>query len=119
MSRSRKYKTPSYDGVFFCCTAQVFTRVNKGLREQVTMVYNPHTFLGCFTIVIKRKPVFDSEGNVVDMKYRGMYSFVHSDELRSSYDTYKVIHTLAKEGFKDMPTQSITNVYVAADAKKR
>ena len=102
-----------------CCTAQVFTRVNKGLREQVTMVYNPHTFLGCFTIVIKRKPVFDSEGNVVDMKYRGMYSFVHSDELRSSYDTYKVIHTLAKEGFKDMPTQSITNVYVAADAKKR
>lgn len=43
-----------------CCTAQVFTRVNKGLREQVTMVYNPHTFLGCFTVVVKRKPVFDS-----------------------------------------------------------
>ena len=102
-----------------CCTAQVFTRVNKGLREQVTMVYNPHTFLGCFTIVVKRKPVFDSEGNVIDMKYRGMYSFVHSDELRSSYDTYKVIHTLAKEGFKDMPVQQVTNVFVAADSKKR
>ena len=25
-----------------CCTAQVFTRVNKGLREQVTNVYEPH-----------------------------------------------------------------------------
>lgn len=102
-----------------CCTAQVFTRVNKGLREQVTMVYNPHTFLGCFTVVIKRKPVFDSEGNVIDMKYRGMYCFTHTEELRSAYDTYKVIHTLAKEGFKDMPVQAVTNVYVAADRKKR
>ena len=102
-----------------CCTAQVFTRVNKGLREQVSMVYNPHTFLGCFTIVIKRKPVFDSEGNVTSMKYRGMYSFVHSDELRAAYDTYKVIHTLAKEGFKEPAPQTITNVYVAADGKKR
>ena len=102
-----------------CCTAQVFTRVNKGLREQVTMVYNPHTFLGCFTVVIKRKPVFDSEGNVIDMKYRGMYCFTHTDELRNAYDTYKVIHTLAKEGFKDMPVQSVTNVYFAANGKKR
>ncbi len=84
-----------------CCTAQVFTRVNKGLREQVSFVYNPHTFFGCFTVVIIRKPEFDSEGNVTKLKYRGMYSFVHTDELRSSYDTYKVIHALAKEGFKD------------------
>lgn len=102
-----------------CCTAQVFTRVNKGLREQVTMVYNPHTFLGCFTVVIKRKPVFDSEGNVIDMKYRGMYCFTHSDELRAAYDTYKVIHTLAKEGFKDLPTQSVTNVYVTREGKRK
>lgn len=102
-----------------CCTAQVFTRVNKGLREQVTMVYNPHTFLGCFTVVVKRKPVFDSEGNVTEMKYRGMYCFVHSEELRNAYDTYKVIHTLSKEGFKDPPPQAITNVYIADTGKKR
>lgn len=104
-----------------CCTAQVFTRVNKGLREQVTLVYNPHTVLGCFTIVIKRKPVFDSEGNVLELKYRGMYCFVHSDELRASYDTYKVIHTLSKEGFKDPPVQQNVSVYVpaAGNRKKR
>lgn len=102
-----------------CCTAQVFTRVNKGLREQVTMVYNPHTFLGCFTIVIKRKPVFDSEGNVIDNKYRGMYCFTHTEELRNAYDTYKVIHTLAKEGFKDMPMQNVTNVYVENSGKRK
>ena len=102
-----------------CCTAQVFTRVNKGLREQFTLVYMPHTFFNCYTVVIKRKPVFDSEGNVVDLKFRGIYSFVHTDELRSSYDTYKVIHTLAKEGFKDPPAQSVMNVYVAADGKRK
>ena len=102
-----------------CCTAQVFTRVNKGLREQVTMVYNPHTILGCFTIVIKRKPVFDSEGNVLEMKYRGMYCFTHTDELRNAYDTYKVIHTLAKEGFKDPLPDQITNVYIANSRKRK
>lgn len=102
-----------------CCTAQVFTRVNKGLREQVSMVYNPHTFLGCFTVVVKRKPYFDSEGNVTEMKYRGMYCFTHSDELRNAYDTYKVIHTLAREGFKDPQPQNITNVYVGAPAKRK
>ena len=102
-----------------CCTAQVFTRVNKGLREQVTMVYNPHTFMGCFTVVIMRKPKFDSEGNVLEMKYRGMYWFTHTDELRNAYDTYKVIHTLAREGFKDQPAQSITNVYVAAEGRRK
>lgn len=101
-----------------CCTAQVFTRVNKGLREQVTMVYNPHTILGCFTIVIKRKPVFDSEGNVIDMKYRGMYCFTHTDELRNAYDTYKVIHTLSKEGFKEPIPDQITKVYIT-DTRKR
>ena len=48
-----------------------------------------------------------------------MYSFVHTDELRDAYDTYKVIHTLAKEGFKDAPNANVTNVYVAAPSRKR
>lgn len=102
-----------------CCTAQVFTRVNKGLREQVTMLYEPHTFLGCFTVVIKRKPILDNDGNVLERKYRGMYCFVHTEELRSAYDTYKVIHTLAKEGFKESAIPNVTNVYVATPSRKR
>ena len=96
-----------------CCTAQVFTRVNKGIREQVTLVYEPHTFLGCFTIVFKRKPEFDSEGNVTKRKFRGAYFFTHTDELRAAYDTYKAIHILAKEGFKEQAVAPVTNVYVA------
>lgn len=102
-----------------CCTAQVFTRVNKGLREQVSMVYNPHTFLGCFTIVIRRKPEFDSEGNVTRLKYKGMYSFVHTDELRAAYDTYKVIHTLAQEGFKEIPPAPVVNAYFMQSGKPK
>ena len=101
-----------------CCTAQVFTRVNKGLREQVTMVYEPHTFFGCFTVVIMRKPVFDSEGTVIERKYRGMYAFTHTDELRNAYDTYKVIHTLAKEGFKPEVLPNVTNVYMSTAKSK-
>lgn len=102
-----------------CCTAQVFTRVSKGLREQVTLVYEPHTFMGAFTVVLIRKPVFDSEGNVLKRKYRGMYCFTHTEELRQAYDTYKVIHTLAKDGFKDPLPQFVTNVVVQTDGKKK
>lgn len=103
-----------------CCTAQVFTRVNKALREQTTLVYQPFTFLKCFTIVLVRKPELDAEGNLIRLKHRRMYSFVHTDELRQAYDTYKVIHTLAMEGFKPPAPQQVTNVFVQQpDGKKK
>lgn len=69
--------------------------------------------------MIRRKPVFDSEGNVIDLKYRGMYCFVHSEELREAYDTYKVIHTLAKEGFKENLSTNVTNIYVDGSGRRR
>ena len=100
-----------------CCTAQVFTRVNKGLREQVTNVYEPHTFFGCYTVVVKKKYKFNSEGVVESSKWKGMYSFVHTDELRAAYDTYKVIHTLSKEGFKETPPAPVTHVHVVSAGK--
>lgn len=102
-----------------CCTAQVFTRVNKGLREQVTNVYEPHTFFGCYTVVIKKKYKFNSEGVVESSKWKGMYSFVHTDELRSAYDTYKVIHTLSKEGFKESLPAPVTHVHVESAGKRK
>ena len=102
-----------------CCTAQVFTRVNKGLREQVTNVYEPHTYLGCFTVVIKKKYKFDSAGNVIESKIKGMYCFTHTEEIRNAYDTYKVIHTLAQEGFKDLTPAPVTNVYVDSAARRK
>ena len=102
-----------------CCTAQVFTRVNKGLREQVTNVYEPHTFLGCFTVVVKKKYSFDSAGNVINSKIKGMYCFTHNEEIRNAYDTYKVIHTLSLEGFKDVPPAPVTNLYVNSATRRK
>lgn len=102
-------------------TSQVFTRMAKGLREQCTLIYEPITFLGCITWVRIRKPVLDSEGNVIDKKHRGSYFFVHTDALREAYDTYKVIHTLAKEGFKEKPlevTNNVTNIVAPVNKVK-
>lgn len=93
-------------------TSQVFTRLAKGLREQATLVYMPITIAGAVTWVRVRKPVLDSEGNVVKFNNRGSYFFVHSKELREAYDTYKVIHTLAKEGFKEQPPEVVNKTVV-------
>lgn len=96
------------------CTAQVFTRVSKAIREQVTLVYEPHTFLGCFTIVLVYKPQFDSEGNVKKRKWRNIYCFTHTEELRNAYDTYKAIHILGQEGFKEMQQQATINNWIVS-----
>lgn len=97
-------------------TSQVFTRMAKGLREQCTLMYQPITLWGAITWVRIKKPVLDSEGNVQSYKSRGNYFFVHTKELRESYDTYKVIHSLAQEGFKEAKAvvETTTNVLVKA-----
>lgn len=97
-----------------CGTSQVFCRLAKGIREQVTMVYEPVTILGCATWVRRCKYVIDQDGNVKDRKRMGSYWFVHDKELREMYDTYKVIHGIAKNGFVQQPTFNVenrTNVY--------
>lgn len=97
-------------------TSQVFTRMAKGLREQCTVMYEPTTYLGCLTRVVRKKPILDSEGNVEKYMRLGSYFFVHDKVLRDAYDTYKVIHALAKDGFKDpVPVvQNSTQVTVKA-----
>lgn len=102
-------------------TSQVFTRMAKGLREQCTLIYEPITFFGAVTWVRIKKPVLDFEGNVKEMKRRGSYFFVHTPELREAYDTYKVIHSLAEEGFKDKPLEfnSYTTIVQTMDKKKK
>lgn len=80
-------------------TSQVFTRLAKPIREQATLIYLPTTILGCITFVRVKKPVLTSDGEVQEYKNRGWYFFVHDEELRNSYDTYKVIESLASSGF--------------------
>ena len=85
-------------------TAQSFNRLAKPIREQATEVRKCFTICGCITFVHRVAPELDSNGDVVQWKHRGFYYFVHSSELRDSYDTYQVIESLSKSGFKDPPT---------------
>jgi len=93
-------------------TSQVFTRLAKPIREQATLIYEPITLFGCLTIVRVKKPVLDSSGDVIEKKSRGWYFFIHTDELRNAYDTYKVIERLSKSGFKDRQYLPDNNIYV-------
>lgn len=93
-------------------TSQVFTRLAKPLREQATLIYEPFTLFGCLTIVRVKDPVLDSDGNVVEKKSRGWYFFVHNDEIRNAYDTYKVIERLSKSGFKEKQFLPENKVYI-------
>jgi hypothetical protein len=84
------------------CTSQVFTRVAKPIREQTYLIYEPFTFFGCFTFVLKRKPLLDASGNVDKYKFRGCFFFIHNDELRNSFDTYRKIESMFQSGFKPL-----------------
>ena len=91
-------------------TSQVFNRLSKQLREQTYLLYEPHTFLGCFTLVVKFEPVIKADSaTTTEKKFRGCFCFVHTQELRDSYDTYKKIQRIAEEGFVPNPLTSSDN----------
>lgn len=91
-------------------TSQCFARLAKPLREQATEVIKCFTILGCVTFVHRVEPELDSSGDVVKWRHLGFYYFVHSDEIRQSYDTYKVIESLGKAGFQDQKPEFTVNV---------
>jgi hypothetical protein len=80
-------------------TAQVFGRVAKPIREQVSRVYCPITIAGCLTIVRVTKPDYYDDEKCRFKRYKGTYFFVHSDEIREAFDTYKKIDGMVKSGF--------------------
>lgn len=100
-------------------TAQNFYLLAKAIRSQATEVRRCTTLLGALTIVRKVEPILDSDGNVKQWKHRGFYFFVHSNEIRESYDTYKVIKSLAKSGFQErqQDINNTTNVFIQKDKK--
>lgn len=82
-------------------TSQVFTRVSKPIREQVTLLYKPMTIFGCFTIVRVYKADINDDGAVDQLHRRRIYCFVHDDDLRNCYDTYEKVERLSVKGFKE------------------
>lgn len=90
-------------------TSQVFGRIAKPIREQTYMLYEPTTLFGCLTFVRKYDITTDISGITDSKKYRGCFFFVHDEELRNSYDTYRKIIDLANDGFKSEELQIRNN----------
>lgn len=82
-------------------SSHFFTNVSKPIRQHCTEVRACRTFLKCFTVVTRYEPIMNGDGDVIKLRRLGMYSFVHSEKLYNSYDTYKVIKNLSEAGFKD------------------
>lgn len=80
-------------------SAQVFSRIAKPIREQTTFVYLPMTIFGCLTIVRVSKPQYWSDEKMKFIKYIKTYFFVHTDEIRDSFDTYLKIKKYSDDGF--------------------
>lgn len=100
-------------------TAQNFYLLAKAIRSQCTEVRQCLTLLGCLTIVRRRQPILDSEGNVVKWKNLGFYWYVHDEKLRKSYDTFKVIERLAKVGFVEKKEEASSNIYIMQTVDKK
>ena len=91
------------------CTSQVFGRVGKPIREQVFYLYEPLTLFGCLTIVRKYEPVISAVDGLADKKkFKGIFFFVHNKRVRESFDTYKKVEKLSKDGF--IPRISIPDI---------
>lgn len=80
-------------------SAQVFSRIAKPIREQATYIYLPMTIAGCLTIVRKTKSEWWDNEKQKFTRYMGTYFFVHTAEIRESFDTYKKIQRYKKNGF--------------------
>lgn len=88
-------------------TAQNFYMIAKDIRTQCTELRKCETICGCITIVHRVRPVCNEQGEVEKLKHLGFYFFVHDDELRNSYDTYKIIENLSKSDFKPRENRNI------------
>lgn len=80
-------------------TCQVFGKVPKEIRDQTEWVYLPRTILNCLTIVRKARPEDYNPDKNKFKRYHGTFFFVHTEELRESYDTYRRVEQLIDEEF--------------------
>ncbi len=86
-------------------TTQRFNRMSKQLRQECTLLCKPITVMGCLTIVRVYKPNVDADGAIKKARKLRTYFFVHTDELRESYDTYAKVKRLDLKGFKPKSEQ--------------
>lgn len=78
-------------------TTQRFNLIDKNLRLQVSEVRSCFTILGVISFYVRKIPNVDSEGTIINYRFKGIKFFVHTEDLRSSYDTYHVIKKFKPE----------------------
>ena len=88
-----------------CGTAQRFYMVSKDIRTQCSEVRHCMTLGGVLTIVVRKVPIVNSEGEVEKERFKGIYCWVHNERTRSAYDTYRMIDVLSQTGFKEESDQ--------------
>ena len=86
-------------------TSQVFTRMSKPIREQITFLYKPFTCFGCITFVRVYRCKLTDEGTIDNMRMDHMYFFVHDEELRNCYNTFDKVNRMALVGFQERSAQ--------------
>ncbi len=87
-------------------TSQVFGRIAKPIREQITMIYKPLTIAGCFTVVrVYRPKASSTDGDLEKLRFVRCYCFVHDDEIRNSFDTLEKVKRISVTGFQDRNNQ--------------
>lgn len=86
-------------------TSQVFTRISKPIREQITLLYLPFTVFGCLTVVRVYKLRLTDDGTVDSKRLMRVYGFVHDDVLRTCYNTYDKVERLSLKGFQPRSEQ--------------
>lgn len=102
-------------------TVQNFFMLAKPIRSQCTEIRECLTLAGVLTIVVKREPIVDNDGEVKKLKYRGMYMYAHSRRLREAYDTWTVVDSLQKSGFHDNPflRDDLVNIEITNKKKSK
>lgn len=77
-------------------TAQSICQIDKQIRIQCSSGEYRRCFcwLGFIHCVVRLRPEFDTEGNMIKKHYKGMYFFLQDEVLRYLYDTLNVIDCL-------------------------
>ena len=81
-------------------TAQSAQMCDKTIRMQANFFVKCGTIAGCITYQLWRIPEWDSDGNLLKMRFKKFDWFVQSDFLRSCYDTFATIKTLDQVGIE-------------------
>lgn len=82
-------------------TTQRFNRLSAALREQIDYYVKPFTIAGCLTVVrIYRPDIKQFDAEIQKLRKYKTYFFVHTDEIRGSYDTRAKVARLTLKGWK-------------------